>query len=85
MDDRTRQTIQQFNQDPAAMQRLLTSQDGRRLVELMNRTNGGGALQQAVMNAMRGDSGQIMQMINQLTQSPEGAALVERINQAAQK
>jgi hypothetical protein len=34
---------------------------------------------------MRGDTSQIMQMVNQLVQSPEGAALVERINQAAKK
>lgn len=85
MDDRTKQTIQQLNQNPATVQRLLTSQDGRKLVEMMSQTNGGTALQQAAMNAMRGDSSQIMQMINQLTQTPEGAALVERINQATQK
>lgn len=85
MDDKTRQTINQLNQDPATVQRLLTSQDGRRLVEMMSRANGGPALQQAAMSAMRGDSAQITQMINQLMQSPEGAALVERINQATQK
>ncbi len=85
MDDKTRQTIQQLNQDPATVQRLLTSQDGRKLVEMMTRANGGTAIQQAAMNAMRGDSTQITQMINQLMQSPEGAALVERINQATQK
>ncbi|WP_293009811.1 MULTISPECIES: hypothetical protein [unclassified Oscillibacter] len=85
MDDKTRQTINQLNQDPATVQRLLTSQDGRRLVEMMSQANGGAAIQQAAMSAMRGDSTRITQMINQLMQSPEGAALVERINQATQK
>ena len=85
MDDRTKQTIQQLNQDPATVQRLLSSQDGRKLVELMSRANGGAALQQAAMSAMRGDPGQMTQMINQLMQSPEGAALVERINRETQK
>lgn len=85
MDEKTKQTIQQMNQDPAAIQRLLTSQDGRRLIQLMSQTNGGPALQQAATNAVRGDTSQIMQMVNQLMQSPEGAALMERINQATQK
>ncbi len=85
MDDKTRQTIQQLNQDPATVQRLLTSQDGRKLVEMMSKANGGASLQQATMNAMRGDSGQLSQMINQLMQSSEGAALVDRINQAIKK
>lgn len=85
MDDKTKKTIQQMNQDPATVQRLLTSQDGRRLIQMMSQANGGQALQQAANNAIRGDTSQIMQMVNQLVQTPEGAALVERINQAAKK
>ena len=85
MDDNTNQTIQQMNQDPAAIQRILTSQDGHRLVQLMTQAYGGQALQKAAVSAMQGDNGQIMQMVNQLMQSPEVAALVERINQAAKK
>lgn len=85
MDDKAKSIIQGMNQDPAAVQRLLSSQDGRRLVQMMAQVNGGPALQQAANSAMRGDTGQIMQMVNRLMQSPEGAALVERINQAAKK
>lgn len=85
MDDNTKRTIQQMNQDPATVQRVLTSQDGRRLIQMMSQANGGQALQQAANNAIRGDTSQIMQMINRLVQTPEGAALVERINQAAKK
>lgn len=85
MDDKAKSIIQGMNQDSAAIQRLLSSQDGRRLVQMMAQVNGGPALQQAANNAMRGDTGQIVQMVNRLMQSPEGAALVERINQAAKK
>ncbi|WP_295859096.1 hypothetical protein [uncultured Oscillibacter sp.] len=85
MDDKAKSIIQGMNQDPAAVQRLLSSQDGRRLVQMMAQVNGGPALQQAANSAMRGDTGQIVQMVNRLMQSPEGAALVERINQAAKK
>lgn len=85
MDDKAKSIIQGMNQDPAAVQRLLSSQDGRRLVQMMAQVNGGPALQQAANSAMRGDTGQIVQMVNRLMQSPEGAALVKRINQAAKK
>lgn len=85
MDDKAKSIIQGMNQDPAAVQRLLSSQDGRRLVQMMAQANGGPALQQAANSAMRGDTSQIVQMVNRLMQSPEGAALVERINQAAKK
>lgn len=85
MDDKAKSIIQGMNQDPAAVQRLLSSQDGRRLVQMMAQVNGGPALQQAANSAMRDDTGQIVQMVNRLMQSPEGAALVERINQAAKK
>ena len=85
MDDKAKSIIQGMDQDPAAVQRLLSSQDGRRLVQMMAQVNGGPALQQAANSAMRGDTGQIVQMVNRLMQSPEGAALVERINQAAKK
>ena len=85
MDDKAKSIIQGMNQDPAAVQRLLSSQDGRRLVQMMAQVNGGPALQQAANSAMRGDTGHIVQMVNRLMQSPEGAALVERINQAAKK
>ena len=76
MDDKAKSIIQGMNQDPAAVQRLLSSQDGRRLVQMMAQANN---------SAMRGDTDQIVQMVNRLMQSPEGAALVERINQAAKK
>lgn len=85
MDERTKQTFEQMKQNPAALQHLLSSRDGQMLMQMMNQQNRNGALQQAATNAMRGDASQMMQMVNQLMQSPEGAALVERINKAANK
>lgn len=85
MDERTKQTFEQMKQNPAALQHLLASRDGQMLMQMMNQQNRNGALQQAATNAMRGDTSQMMQMVNQLMQSPEGAALVERINKAANK
>lgn len=85
MDENAKSILKSMNQDPAAVQRLLTSQDGRRLIQLMTQANGGSALQQAANSAMRGDASRLTQMINRLVQDPEGAALVERIDKAAKK
>ena len=45
----------------------------------------GAGLQQAAQAAAQGNPAQITEMVNRLMQSPEGAALVERINRAVQK
>lgn len=85
MDEKTKQTIDHMKQNPFAVQQLLSSRDGQRLIQMMTQNDQGASLQQATNNAMRGDASQLMNMVNQLMQSPEGAALVERINKAARK
>lgn len=83
MDENAKNFMEQMRKDPSSMQRLLSSQDGQMLLQMMTQNNRGAALQQAAQSAMRGDVSQIMQMINQVMQSPGGADLVERINKAA--
>jgi len=83
MDENSKNFMEQMRKDPAAMQRLLSSRDGQMLLQMMMQNGRGASLQQAAQNAMRGDTSQIMQMINQVMQSPGGADLVERINKAA--
>ena len=45
----------------------------------------GASLQRAAQAAARGNPGEMMQMMRQVMSTAEGAALVERINQAMQK
>lgn len=85
MDEKTKQTIERMKQNPAAVQQLLTSPDGQKLIQMMTQSDNGASLQKAANNAMRGNASQLMQMVNQLMQSPEGAELIERINQSARK
>lgn len=85
MDEKARVLMEQMKKDPAAVQRLLSSQDGQMLLRMMTQRDRGAALQQAAQNAVRGDVSQMVQMVNQVMQSPEGAALVERISRATQK
>ena len=42
-------------------------------------------MQRAVQSAARGDTSAMVQMVNQIMQTPSGAELVERINKAVQR
>ena len=64
---------------------LMQSRDGQTLMRMLTRDDGGAGLRKAVQSAAKGDAGAMTQMVSQIMQSPEGAALVERINKAVQK
>ena len=44
-----------------------------------------GGVQQAAQAAAKGDASQLMEMMNQLMSTPEGAQLVERISRQAKE
>lgn len=65
-----------------AIRRLAGSGDAQQLVAML-RAKGG--VQQAAQAAAKGDSSQLMEMMNQLMSTPEGARLVERISRQAKE
>lgn len=65
-----------------AIRRLASSGDAQQLVAML-RSKGG--VQQAAQAAAKGDTRELMEMMNQLMSTPEGARLVERINQQAKE
>lgn len=65
-----------------AIRRLASSEDAQQLVAMF-RSEGG--VQQAVQAAMKGDTSQLMEMMNQIASTKKGAQLVERINQKAKE
>ena len=83
MDDMTARLADQLKRNPSMLRSLMQSRDGQSLMRMLN--NQGPGLQQAAQAAAKGDSAQLSEMVNRLMQSPEGAALVERINKAVQK
>ena len=85
MDDNTARLAQQLRQNPAMLQSLMRSSDGQALMRMLTQQDQGAGLQQAVQAAMKGDTTKMTEMVRAIMQSPGGAALVERINQAAQK
>ena len=85
MDDKTKQLIDTLRNNPAHLQALFRTQDGQNLMRMLTQADQGAALQRAAQNAARGDTAEMVRMVSQVMQSPEGAALVNRINQAVRK
>ena len=85
MDEKIKQTLASLKRNPSAVQSLFESQDGQDLLRLLTQEDNGGTLQRDTQSAASGDTGQIMRMISRIMQNPEGARLVERINQSLQK
>ena len=85
MDEKSAQMAEQLRKNPAMLKSLMQSRDGQTLMRMLTQEDGGAGLRKAVQYAAKGDAGAVTQMVNQIMQSPEGAALVERINKAVQK
>lgn len=77
--------MEKLQKNPAVIHQLMQSQDGQTLMHLLNGADGGASLQKAVMQAASGNTAQITQMLQQIMQSTEGAALIGRINETLQK
>ena len=84
MDNMTAQLTDQLKRNPAMLRSLVQSQDGQQLIRMLTQGDQGAGLQRAVQAASGGDTTQMMQMVKQLMESPDGAALVERINRTMQ-
>ena len=68
-----------LQRDPGAVQRVMESSDGQALMQMLSGTDGGTGLQQAMEQASSGNTAQLAEMIRQVMQSPQGAALVRNI------
>ena len=62
--------------------KMAKSGDAQRLMELLNQD---GNVQDAAKSAAKGDTSQLMGMVQRLMQSDEGAKLVDQISQEAKK
>lgn len=85
MDQNMAQIAEQLKRNPALLKGLMQSQDGQRLMQMLTQGDRGAGLQQAVQAASRGNMSQMAEIMNRIMGTPDGAALVERINKAVQK
>ena len=85
MDEKTAQMAEQLRKNPAMLKSLMQSRDGQTLMQMLTQGDRGAGLLRAVLSAAKGDTTAMVQMVNQIMQSQEGAELVERINKAVQR
>ena len=74
-----------LRQNPDALQSVLRSPDGQRLLQLHSGSDGGQALQQAAQQAESGSTAQLVQLLRRVMSTPDGAALAGRIMQQLQQ
>ena len=68
----------------ALLEQVIHSPDAQRLMELLTQ-NAGGKLKTAAASAALGDTKDLLAMVRQVMGSPEGAQLIQRLNQTAPK
>ncbi len=85
MDQSTQQLIDKFKHNPAMAQALLQSLDGQRLMQMLTAQDGGAALHRAAHRAAAGNTTELAAMLSGLMKSPEGMAVMNRINDSAKK
>ena len=85
MDNKTQTIIEKFKKNPAMAQAVLQSGDGQRLMQMLTSQDGGTALNHAAQNAAAGNTKELAAMLSNLMKSPEGMAIMSRINDSAKK
>jgi len=85
LDNKTQTIIEKFKKNPAIAQAVLQSGDGQKLMQMLTAQDGGAALEQAAQNAAHGNTKDLAAMLSSLMRSPQGAELMKRLNDAAQK
>ena len=85
MDGKTLNLIQKFKQNRTLAENIMHSGDGQQLMNMLTKNDGGAALERATKNAANGDTQELAQLLGGLMRSPEGAALMSRLNEKAKK
>lgn len=85
MDQSTQQLIDKFKHNPTMAQALLQSLDGQRLMQMLTAQDGGAALNRAAQSAAAGNTKELAAMLSGLMKSPEGMAVMNRINDSAKR
>ena len=71
--------IEQLKKNPKAVEQLMRSPVGMRLMQMMNGKDGGHSLKQAAAAAQKGNTEQMTKLVQNVMTSKEGQALAERI------
>ena len=64
----------------ADIKKVLATKEGQALLRILNR-DGGAVLRQAAQALQSGDAARAQELVKPIMQSPDAAALIEKINQ----
>ena len=70
--------VEELRKNPALLQQIMNSRDGQELLRMLS----GNGFERAAESAAKGDGNEMAQRIRQVMQTPEGAALLERIRKS---
>lgn len=79
MDNRNSQFERELRNNPELPRHIMNSQDGQTLMRLLTQADHGKRFRQAVQSAANGDPSEMAECLRQVRQSPEGAALIARL------
>ena len=71
--------IEQLRKNPKAVEQLMHSPDGMRLMQMMSAADGGMGLKSAAAAAQKGNTAQMAKLVQNVMASKEGKALAERM------
>ena len=77
MDDSTRRIARELKNNPALLRNIMTSPDGRILLDYLE--SDGGGFQNAVQSAANGDTGDMVRRLRRFMDAPGGAELIDRL------
>lgn len=79
MDQKLLEQMMMLQKNQQAIKQLMNSQDGQKLLALLQ-NDGGAKLQQAANQAAKGNTADVVRMIAEVMKTKDGAELVEKIS-----
>lgn len=85
MDAKTSAAIERLKQNKDLAAQLMRSGDGKMLMELLTRSDGGAALDDAAARAAKGDTAALSQLLRGLMNDPKAAEAMRRLSDSAKR
>lgn len=82
MDYSAQELMDKLKNNRGAIEQLMNSPDGIRLMQMLTQKDGGTSLKNAASSAAKGDTAKMAEMVQGVMSSKEGAALAERIRKS---
>ena len=85
MDAKTAAAIERLKQNKGLAEQIMRSGDGQKLMDMLAGSDGGAALDRAANAAVKGDTKELSQMLQNLMRNKDAAAVMNRLNDTAKR